>query len=138
MCLPLLLDVLLDPGVDVHAEDALGKLALSNEGIAARDDFVMHTCAEAGVPVAAAIGGGYQSDHHHIVERWVVVTTSGFGLVRCPCRTSHHITSRCIKMFANVPNACPISPTHLTDMSACIKLRPGGCPNSWREGSVPA
>ena len=45
-------------GVDVHKDDSLGKLALTNEGIAARDSFVMGACADAGVPVAAAIGGG--------------------------------------------------------------------------------
>jgi acetoin utilization deacetylase AcuC-like enzyme len=43
--------VLYNAGVDVAAGDSLGKLALSDAGIAARDDFVMGTCAAAGVPV---------------------------------------------------------------------------------------
>lgn len=45
--------------------------ALSTEGIQARDRLVMSECAQLNIPVAAAIGGGYQPDDHmHIVERW--------------------------------------------------------------------
>jgi acetoin utilization deacetylase AcuC-like enzyme len=55
--------------VDVHAEDSLGKLALSNEGIYRRDRFVLEAAAARGVPVACAIGGGYEPRHGHIVER---------------------------------------------------------------------
>lgn len=60
-------------GVDIHKEDSLGKLALTNEGIRARDLFVLSSCADAGVPVAVAIGGGYQEDHAAIVERHVLL-----------------------------------------------------------------
>lgn len=56
-------------GVDVHAEDTLGKMALTDAGILARDRFVFEACALAGAPVAAAIGGGYCPDHERIVER---------------------------------------------------------------------
>lgn len=56
-------------GVDVHADDTLGMLALTDAGIAARDRFVLTACADAGVPVAAAIGGGYSPDHAAIVGR---------------------------------------------------------------------
>jgi acetoin utilization deacetylase AcuC-like enzyme len=61
--------VLYNAGVDVHADDQLGLLGLSNEGIAARDRLVLGACLQAGVPLAAAIGGGYQKDHSHIVAR---------------------------------------------------------------------
>lgn len=60
---------LFNAGVDVHKDDQLGLLALSNEGIAARDRLVLDACLTAGVPLAAAIGGGYQKDHAHIVNR---------------------------------------------------------------------
>jgi acetoin utilization deacetylase AcuC-like enzyme len=63
--------VLYNAGADVAAGDALGKMALSDAGIAARDRYVMACCAEAGVPIAAAIGGGYAEDHSSIVERHV-------------------------------------------------------------------
>lgn len=61
--------VLYNAGVDVHKDDQLGLLALSNAGIAARDCLVFDACLAAGVPIAAAIGGGYQKDHSHIVNR---------------------------------------------------------------------
>ncbi len=38
--------VMYNSGVDVHGEDNLGKMALTNEGILARDRFVFATCAE--------------------------------------------------------------------------------------------
>ena len=65
--------VLYNAGVDVHAEDALGNLALSNGGIAQRDRFVLAACAAAGAPVACAIGGGYAEDHAAIVDRHVLL-----------------------------------------------------------------
>ncbi|KAF8065528.1 hypothetical protein HT031_003129 [Scenedesmus sp. PABB004] len=61
--------VLYNAGVDVHADDALGLLALSDAGIAQRDAAVFAACAAAGAPVAAAIGGGYEADHARIVRR---------------------------------------------------------------------
>lgn len=61
--------VLYNAGVDVHADDALGKLALSDAGIAARDNAVFGACVAAGVPVAAAIGGGYDLDDHGAIVR---------------------------------------------------------------------
>lgn len=65
--------VLYNAGVDVHKDDALGKFALTNQGIAERDRLVFATCADFGVPVACAIGGGYQKDHQHIVERHLLL-----------------------------------------------------------------
>jgi acetoin utilization deacetylase AcuC-like enzyme len=65
--------VLYNAGVDVHAEDSLGLMHLTNDGILERDRFVFEACGAAGAPVAAAIGGGYQQDHTHIVERHVLL-----------------------------------------------------------------
>lgn len=38
--------VMYNAGTDVHREDTLGKMALTTEGIARRDDFVLRCCAE--------------------------------------------------------------------------------------------
>lgn len=54
--------VLYDAGVDVFAGDRLGKLAISENGIARRDRLVLSRVRDAGIPVAAVIGGGYQKD----------------------------------------------------------------------------
>ena len=46
-------------GADPHAGDTLGRLALSFDGLARRDAFVLDGCREVGIPVAVTIGGGY-------------------------------------------------------------------------------
>lgn len=63
--------VLYNAGVDVHADDTLGMLCLTDQGIQARDRCVMAWCARLGIPIAAAIGGGYSEDHGAIVQRHV-------------------------------------------------------------------
>ncbi len=54
--------VLVQAGVDPHADDRLGRLALSDEGLVARDALVRNACLAAGVPFAATLGGGYDPD----------------------------------------------------------------------------
>jgi len=54
--------VLVQAGVDPHADDRLGRLALSDEGLVARDGLVRAACLRAGVPFAATLGGGYDPD----------------------------------------------------------------------------
>jgi len=49
-------------GADPHADDSLGRLGLSFEGLARRDAFVIDLCREVGLPVAITIAGGYGRD----------------------------------------------------------------------------
>ena len=51
--------VLYIAGADPHEGDALGRLALTFDGLARRDAYVLGQCREIGVPVAITIGGGY-------------------------------------------------------------------------------
>jgi len=51
--------LLYQAGVDPLAEDKLGRLALTHDGLMARDEMVLGECARRGIPVAMAIGGGY-------------------------------------------------------------------------------
>lgn len=67
LCQPDL--VLYDAGVDVHAADVLGRLALSDAGIAARDACVLRHCLERDIPVACVIGGGYDRDRPALARR---------------------------------------------------------------------
>jgi acetoin utilization deacetylase AcuC-like enzyme len=46
-------------GADPHEGDALGRLALTFEGLARRDAFVIDLCREVGIPIAITIAGGY-------------------------------------------------------------------------------
>ena len=61
--------VFYNAGVDPHAEDKLGRLALSDEGLARRDRFVIETCRAAGVPTACVVGGGYADDLERLARR---------------------------------------------------------------------
>jgi acetoin utilization deacetylase AcuC-like enzyme len=49
-------------GVDPHARDRLGRLALTEQGLEQRERFVLESCLKAGVPVAGVVGGGYAAD----------------------------------------------------------------------------
>ena len=46
-------------GADPHEGDQLGRLALTMDGLARRDAYVLDSCREVGIPVAVTIGGGY-------------------------------------------------------------------------------
>ncbi|PYP78612.1 MAG: histone deacetylase [Gemmatimonadetes bacterium] len=46
-------------GADPHEGDQLGRLALTLDGLARRDAFVLDSCREVAIPVAITIGGGY-------------------------------------------------------------------------------
>ncbi len=55
-------------GADPHEGDRLGRLALTFDGLAARDHAVLATCREVGIPVAITIAGGYGTDIASTVE----------------------------------------------------------------------
>ena len=49
-------------GADPHEGDRLGRLALTFDGLARRDAFVLDQVREVGLPVAVSIAGGYGRD----------------------------------------------------------------------------
>jgi acetoin utilization deacetylase AcuC-like enzyme len=55
-------------GADPYAGDKLGRLALSIEGLRARDEFVLRACRDRGVAVATVMSGGYAADINDTVE----------------------------------------------------------------------
>ena len=61
--------VFYNAGVDVHVDDRLGRLALSNDGIAARDHAVISRFARQNVPLCGVIGGGYSKDMDALAKR---------------------------------------------------------------------
>ncbi len=61
--------VLYDGGSDVHTDDRLGHLNISDEGIRQRDSLVLSWAAEKSIPVACVIGGGYDHDHQELARR---------------------------------------------------------------------
>jgi acetoin utilization deacetylase AcuC-like enzyme len=61
--------ILYQAGVDVHVEDKLGRLALTDQGIKARDMLVAERARYLGIPLASAMGGGYGDDVHAVAAR---------------------------------------------------------------------
>ncbi|MBZ9649517.1 histone deacetylase [Sphingobium sp. 3R8] len=61
--------ILYQAGVDAHAEDRLGRLALTDAGLEARDRYVMRQARGRGVPLASTMGGGYGEDRMAIARR---------------------------------------------------------------------
>ena len=72
--------VLYDAGVDVHADDRLGRLSLTDDGITRRDTRVLEACRAHGVPVACVIGGGYDADHHRLAARHALLHRAAFDV----------------------------------------------------------
>ncbi|MDF2493138.1 histone deacetylase [Sphingomonas sp.] len=77
--LPVLIDrfepdiILYQGGVDPFADDRLGRLALTDDGLAARDRLVAALALARNLPVASTVGGGYGDDVMAIAQRHVAV-----------------------------------------------------------------
>jgi len=65
--------VFYNAGVDPHRDDRLGRLALSDEGLRARDTMVVSHFARAGVPLCGVIGGGYSRDIEALAARHAIL-----------------------------------------------------------------
>ncbi len=63
----------LNAGVDVHKEDRLGRLALSLEGIRAREAAVFQAATHHAVPVVGVLGGGYSDDPDALAQRHAIL-----------------------------------------------------------------
>jgi acetoin utilization deacetylase AcuC-like enzyme len=55
-------------GVDIHHNDRLGKLKISDEGIKERDELVTENFFSKGIPLCGVLGGGYNKDFDKLVE----------------------------------------------------------------------
>ena len=65
--------VFFNAGVDPHADDKLGRLSLSDHGLARREAFVLGCCLERSIPVAGVIGGGYDADIDRLAQRHAIL-----------------------------------------------------------------
>ena len=65
--------VFYNAGVDPWEGDRLGRLALSREGLRRRDRLVLETLRARGLPVAAALGGGYSRDPAELAGRHAIL-----------------------------------------------------------------
>ena len=63
--------ILYQAGVDPFAGDRLGRLALSDDGLTARERLMARLAQERGLPLASTVGGGYGDDALAIARRHV-------------------------------------------------------------------
>lgn len=61
--------ILYQAGVDPHEQDRLGRLALSDSGLEARERLVMREARRRDIPLASVLGGGYGDDHGEVAAR---------------------------------------------------------------------
>ena len=54
-------------GVDIHFNDRLGKLKISDEGIKQRDELVTENFSSKRIPICGVLGGGYNKDFTKLV-----------------------------------------------------------------------
>jgi acetoin utilization deacetylase AcuC-like enzyme len=55
-------------GVDIHFNDRLGKLKISDEGIKNRDEIITENFFSKGIPLCGVLGGGYNKDFNKLIE----------------------------------------------------------------------
>ena len=55
-------------GVDIHFNDRLGKLKISDNGIRLRDETVIENFFSIRIPICGVLGGGYNKDFNKLVE----------------------------------------------------------------------
>ena len=55
-------------GVDIHYNDRLGKLKISDNGIFERDELVINNFFSNKIPICGVLGGGYNEDFNKLIE----------------------------------------------------------------------
>jgi acetoin utilization deacetylase AcuC-like enzyme len=65
--------VFYNAGVDPHADDRLGRLALSDEGLRSRDRMTIRHFRQREIPVCGVIGGGYSRDIAALAARHAIL-----------------------------------------------------------------
>ena len=55
-------------GVDIHHEDRLGKLKITDQGINLRDNIVIDNFFSKRIPICGVLGGGYNKDFNKLIE----------------------------------------------------------------------
>jgi acetoin utilization deacetylase AcuC-like enzyme len=67
-------------GADPYMDDRYGRLSLSKDGLAKRDETVFRHCCDRGLPVAITMGGGYARRIQDTVDIHVQTVCLAVGL----------------------------------------------------------
>ena len=65
--------VLYVAGVDIHANDKLGRLSIDDEGLFEREMTVLNFFKKRDIPIATVMGGGYSDDNRELANRHATV-----------------------------------------------------------------
>ena len=65
--------VFYNAGVDPHRDDRLGRLALTDRGLATRDSRVIAAVQRRGLPLVGVLGGGYMHDVDTLARRHAIL-----------------------------------------------------------------
>lgn len=65
--------VFYNAGVDPHERDRLGRLSLTDAGLAERERYVLSSCRARGLPLACVVGGGYADDLDALAARHAIL-----------------------------------------------------------------
>jgi acetoin utilization deacetylase AcuC-like enzyme len=73
--------VFYNAGVDPHVDDRLGRLSLTDAGLAERDRKVIGFFRDRGIPVAGVMGGGYSDNVEDVARRHTILhrVAAGFA-----------------------------------------------------------
>jgi acetoin utilization deacetylase AcuC-like enzyme len=71
--------VFYNAGVDPHAADRLGRLALTDAGLRARDALVLAWARARALPLAGVLGGGYDNDPERLAARHAILFEEAAG-----------------------------------------------------------
>ena len=63
-------------GVDIHFDDRLGKLKITDDGINKRDQLVIENFYSKKIPLCGVLGGGYNKDFKKLVELHAILHKS--------------------------------------------------------------
>lgn len=61
--------IIYDAGVDIHQDDRLGHLNITDQGLFKREQLVLSIAQNSGIPIAAVIGGGYDRNETSLSQR---------------------------------------------------------------------
>ncbi|MDB2389959.1 histone deacetylase [Alphaproteobacteria bacterium] len=78
--------VIYDAGVDIHIDDRLGYLNVTDYGLRARDDMVLAHFLSRDIPVATVIGGGYDKNVSALMGRHAQIFKASAAAYERFCR----------------------------------------------------
>lgn len=86
--------ILYQAGVDPFVGDRLGRLNLSEAGLAARERLIAQLAIDRGLPIASTLGGGYGPDTLEVARRHAnAILTLGAALENRDFRPTAHFSS---------------------------------------------